>query len=128
MPHMFHPIFMAALKRPDLIFRHLANYAELIKEDLASQGKQLALRAACGLVALLFLFLALGLTGVSVMLGVLNGAFHWGLILVPAVAWVVAVLAGLVAMRSTLRRDIQGMQAEVQADLGMLNLAKDMKQ
>ncbi|RYG58063.1 MAG: hypothetical protein EON56_00830, partial [Alphaproteobacteria bacterium] len=78
---MVHPIFMTVLRRPDLLANHLANYAELVKGELSSFGTSVAVRAASAAVALVALLLALGLSGISIMLGYLHGSFNWVLII-----------------------------------------------
>lgn len=61
---MIHPIFKTALKRPDLVIHHLANYSELIR----CEG--LLVQAGAAVLAFISLLVALSLTGVAVMLGV----------------------------------------------------------
>lgn len=123
---MIHPIFMTTLKRPDLVFQHLANYADLLKCEAADIGKGLLVQAAAGVVAGVALILSLGLTGIAVMLGVLNGRFHWALVAVPAVAWLAAILAGLVAARSRIRDDVREVREEVERDLQILGGTKEL--
>lgn len=124
---MIHPIFMTALRRPELLFNHFANYAELVKAEVASIGTSLAIRAACAALAVVALMLALGLTGVAVMMGFLSGAFHWVLVIVPGVAWLLTLIAATVAMRSTMKRKVDDMKDEVDADLKMMRLIQEAK-
>ena len=124
---MIHPIFMAVLRRPELLFNHVANYTTLVKGELASIGNSLAMRAAGAVVALVAILLALGLTAVAVMLGVLHGAFHWVLIIVPATAWLLALIGGVLAMRSTVGTKVDDVKDELDADLTMLRLVKEAR-
>ncbi|MDM0108847.1 hypothetical protein QTH97_28160 [Variovorax sp. J22R24] len=124
---MIHPLFKAALKRPDLVLHHLANYGELLKCEAADAGKGLLVQAAAGVAAAVALLLALGLTGVAVMLGVLHGTFHWVLVAVPAVGWLGVIVGAVVATRSAVQRDIQDVRDEVERDLHLLRLAKELK-
>ena len=39
---MVHPIFMAVLRRPDLLAQHAANYVALLRENAADVGKRLS--------------------------------------------------------------------------------------
>ena len=94
---MIHPIFKATLKHPALMLRHLANYGDLLRCEATDVGKGLIVQATAALVAAVALLLALGLTGVATMLGVLDGRFHWALVAVPATAWIVALVGALVA-------------------------------
>ncbi|MGJ7506308.1 hypothetical protein [Variovorax sp. GT1P44] len=123
---MIHPIFKALLKRPELVVQHLANYVDLLKYELTDVGKGLLVQAVAGVVAAVSLLLALGLTGIAVMLGLLAGRFHWSLVGVPAVAWVGALVGGLLATRSKLREDVKGVSDEIERDVRVLRLAKEL--
>ncbi|MDM0078501.1 phage holin family protein [Variovorax sp. J2P1-59] len=124
---MIHPLFKAALKRPDLLLDHLANYAELIKCEAADAGKGLVVQATAGVAAAVTLLLALGLTGFGVMLGVFHGTFHWVLVAVPGVAWVGVIVGAVMASRSSVRQDIKDVRDEVERDLQLLRVAKELK-
>ena len=124
---MVHPIFMTVLRRPDLLANHLANYAELVKGELSSFGTSVAVRAASAAVALVALLLALGLTGISIMLGYLHGTFHWVLVIVPGAAWLLAVIGAALAMRSTTKDKVEDVKSEVEADFNMLRLIKEAR-
>ena len=118
---------MTALRRPELLFNHLGNYAELLKAELTSIGSSLALRAAMAAVALVSVLLALGLTGIAVMLGFLHGSFHWVLVIVPGVAWLMALIGALYARRSTLQEKVHDVKEELEADMQMLRLIKEAR-
>lgn len=118
---------MAVLRRPELLFTHIANYVELLKSELSAAGVSLAVRVASGVVALIALLLALSLTGVAVMLGFLQGAFHWVLIAVPAAAWLLLLICVVLAMRSTVKEKVDDVKNEVAADFSMLRLVKEAK-
>jgi hypothetical protein len=120
-----HPIFMAVLRRPELLFTHLANYVEMVKGELSAFGSSLAMRAASAVLALLALMLALGLTGTSVMLGFLRGSFEWVLVIVPGTAWLLAAIGAMLAMRSSSVKDkLDDVKDELEADVRMLGLVK----
>ncbi|MDM0022419.1 hypothetical protein [Variovorax saccharolyticus] len=123
---MIHPLFKTTLKRPDLVARHLANYVDLVQCEASDIAKGLLVQGAAAIVAILSLLLALGLTGVSVMLGVLAGRFHWALVAVPAVAWLIALAGAIMARRSKLREDIKDVRDELELDLKVLALAKEL--
>jgi len=118
---------MTAMRRPELLVRHAANYAALVKADLTAVGTSLAIRAAAGVVALVALLLALGLTGVAIMLGYIRGSFHWVLVIVPGVAWLMVLAGGLLAMKLSVKEKLHNLQDEVEADLQTLRLIKEMK-
>jgi hypothetical protein len=124
---MIHPIFMTVLRRPDLLANHFANYAQLVKGVLSAVGASLATRAAGVAVALVAVLLALGLTGVAVMLGFLQGSFHWVLVIVPGVAWFLVLVGGVFAMRSSTKAKVEEVKDEVEADFNILRMVKEAK-
>ena len=118
---------MTALRRPELLFTHLANYAELVKGEVSSLGTSLAIRAASAVVALVALLLALGLTGIAIMLGFLHDSFHWALVIVPGVAWLLVLVGVSLAMRSTVKEKVEDVKDEIEEDFRMLSLVKKAK-
>lgn len=123
---MVHPIFVAVLRRPELLFTHLANYVELVRGELSAVGSSLAMRAASAVVALVALLLAVGLTGIAVMLGFLHGSFQWVLVIVPGAAWVLVLIGVVLAMRSsTVKEKVDDVKDEMEADLRMLRLIRE---
>lgn len=123
---MIHPIFKTMLKRPELVMRHLANYADLLRCEMADVGKGLLVQACAGVLAVVSLLLALGLTGIAIMLGVLYGRSHWALVAVPAVPWLGALAGGLLASRSKVAEDVRDVREEVELDVKILQLAKEL--
>lgn len=124
---MIHPIFKTVLRRPDLIAGHLGNYAELLKGEAKAFGMSVGVRAAGAAMAFVALLLALGLTGVAVMLGVLNGSFHWILALVPGVAWLLALGGGLLALKLPTPAPVDDVKDELARDLKALRLVQEAK-
>lgn len=124
---MIHPIYMTALRRPDLVAAHLRNHVELVKKELGDAGRSIAYKVAGAIVALVALVLALGLTGIALMLGALHGSFHWALLAVPGVAWVLTIAGVIVAMKSSLRDDVQDVKDELEADLAALRTVKEAR-
>lgn len=118
---MIHPIFVVALRRPDLLATHVSNYGELLKSELVSVGSSLAIRAASAAVALVALLLALGLSGVAVMLGMVQGTFHWVLAIVPGVAWLLMLVSVAILMRPTVRARFDEIKDQFQADCKILS-------
>lgn len=119
-----HPIFITTLRRPDLVIRHLSNYGEMVKAELAAVGRSFALRAAAAAVALVTLLLALGLSGIAVMLGFLQ-AYHWVLLVVPGVAWALSAISILYALRPSVQAHVDGVKDEIEADVRMFRLIKE---
>lgn len=120
---MFHPVFKLVLGRPDLIAEHLANYGALVQQEAAETGRGFAAKVIAGLIALVSATLALGLTGVAVMLGGLHGSFHWVLVIVPGVAVLVAAVCGWVAVRPVANRGFADVRAQVEADIRAMRTA-----
>lgn len=121
---MIHPVFMTVLRRPDLAASHVANYVELFKSELSTLGTSLVVRAVSAALAVVALVLALGLTGVAFMLGYIHG-FHRVLVVVPAVAWAVAAIAAVLAMRSNFKERVNEVKEEFDADLELLRMVKE---
>jgi len=122
---MVHPIFMAVLRRPDLLAQHAANYVALLREIVADVGKGLAVRAACWGVAAIGLLLGLGLGGVAVMLGVLHGRFEWVLLAVPGVAFAIAIVGAIVALRPVVKPEVDELREQMEADRVALRMMKE---
>lgn len=117
---MIHSFYKAALKRPDLVVRHLANYGALVRCEIGDVAKGVVTQAISGIAAFVLLLLALGLTGIATLLGVLEGRFHWALVAVPGVAFAGAGLAGFLATRSRVRKDVEQVREEVALDLKLM--------
>ena len=124
---MIHPLFRTALRRPDLIAAHAAHSVELVKAQMSATGSSLAVRAAGAALALALalvaILLALGLTAVAVMLGYLQG-YHPVLLVVPGVAWALAAVGTLLALRSKLRARVDEVKGEIHSDLEIMRLVK----
>ncbi|MEJ8820790.1 hypothetical protein WKW80_01915 [Variovorax humicola] len=120
---MLHPIFSTVLGHPELFADHLANYAALLREEGAVAGRAIVARLVAGVLAAVSAMLALGLIGIAVMLGVLHGSFHWVLVAVPAIAVLLAVMAGLYASRTTPSHAFEEVRAQLDADVRALHIA-----
>lgn len=120
---MFHPVFKLVLGRPDLIAEHLVNYGALVQQEASETGRGIAAKVIAGLVALVSATLALGLTGVAIMLGALHGSFHWVLVAVPGVALLVAAICAWVAVRPVANNGFADVRAQVEADIRALRAA-----
>ena len=89
---MLHPLFATLIKRPDLIADHVSAYVELITQETSGVTADWVKRGlAWALVALGALVFVL-LSGIALMLGVLNH-FHWVLLAVPGVVLLLTLLA-----------------------------------
>jgi len=124
---MLHPIFYTVLRHPELIAEHASNYAALIRLETAEASKGLVARLIAGVLAAVSAMLALGLTGTAVMLGMLQGSFHWVLVAVPGVSAVIALIAGYVAARPVEFHGFNELRAQVDADIDALHAAGEAR-
>jgi hypothetical protein len=124
---MLHPIFYTVLRHPELIAEHASNYAALIRLETAEASKGLVARLIAGVLAAVSAMLALGLTGTAVMLGTLQGSFHWVLVAVPGVSAVIALIAGYVAARPVEFHGFNELRAQVDADIDALHAAGEAR-
>jgi len=120
---MLHPIFSTVLGHPELIADHIANYAALVRQETAEAGRGLVARLVAGVLAAVSAMLALGLIGVAVLLGVLQGRFHWVLVAVPGVAVVIAAVCAWMAARPRPSHAFDDLRSQLDADLQALHNA-----
>ncbi len=113
---MVHPIFSVLITRPELVVDHVAGYAALVQEEASSVGVQVAKRAIAWGVAVMGLLVFLVLAGVAVMLGVMQGGFHWILVIAPGAALAVSVVAWNVARQSLPAKAFTELKAQLDAD------------
>ncbi len=112
---MIHPIFSVLIKRPELVMDHVAGYAALVQEEASSVGLELIKRAIAWGIAVLGLITFLVLAGVAVMLGAVH-EFHWALVLAPAVALAVAIIAFGIARQQLPGKAFAELKAQLDAD------------
>lgn len=121
-----HPIYGALLRRPDLLAAHVSNYVALAKEEAGSVARGVAVRAAAGAAAGVAILLALGLTGVAVMLGAIHDEFVWALVIVPGIAWLIGVIGLLLALRPAQMEVVRDLKTQVEADVAALRVAGEI--
>lgn len=113
---MAHPIFSVLIARPELVIDHVAGYAALVQEEASTVGSQLARRVIAWVVAVLALVVFLVLAGVAVMLGAMQGQFHWALVAAPGAALLLSVLAWSVARQPLPAKAFAEVKAQLDAD------------
>jgi hypothetical protein len=113
---MLHPIFSLLIKRPELVIDHVAGYAALVQEEASSVGTEVAKRAIAWVVTLFGLLIFLVLAGVAAMLGVMQGEFHWILVVVPAIALVISVVSWSIARQRLPAKAFTELKAQLDAD------------
>ena len=112
---MVHPIFSVLISRPELVMDHVAGYASLVQEEASSVGVEVAKRVIAWAVAASGLLVFLVLAGVAVMLGSIHG-FHWSLVLAPATALLVSVVAWNIARQRLPAKAFAELKAQLDAD------------
>src|SRR5215207_10131259 len=113
---MVHPIFSVLITRPELVMDHVAGYAALVQEEASTVGLEVAKRAIAWGVALFSVLIFLILTGVALMLGAVNGDFHWALLVVPAIPLVLAAIAWSIARQRLPSKAFTELKAQLDAD------------
>lgn len=113
---MLHPIFSVLISRPELVVDHVAGYAALAREEASSVGLEVVKRAVAWGVALFAFLTFLILTGVAVMLGAVQGQFHWALVMVPAIALAAALVAWNAARKRLPEKAFSSLKAQLDAD------------
>lgn len=119
---MLHPLFSTMVKRPDLVVDHVSAYAALAHQEAISAGTDVLARAAAWMLAVLTGVVFLGLTGVAVMLGLMQNQFHWVLVLVPAVALLLVVFAILRALKPWQTERFSELKAQIDSDIRALRM------
>jgi hypothetical protein len=113
---MVHPIFSVLIKRPELVMDHVAGYAALVQEEASTVGVEVAKRVIAWGVAVFALVVSLVLAGVAVMLGAMQGQFHWVLIAAPGAALLLSVVAWSVARQRLPAKAFSELKAQLDAD------------
>lgn len=113
---MLHPIFTVLISKPELVMEHVSGYANLVREEAASVGTAVAMRAVAWAVCLFALLVFLVLAGVAVMLGAVQQTFHWTLVVVPGIALAIAVGGFLVARQRLPEQAFTELKAQLDAD------------
>ena len=68
----------------------------------------------------------LEITREHLMLGALQG-YHWALVAVPGVAWLLTAVGAMVAMKASVRDDVQDVKDELEADFAVLRTVKEAR-
>jgi hypothetical protein len=121
---MVHPIFSVLITRPELVMNHVAGYAALVQEEASTVGVQVAKRAIAWGIAVLALIVFLVLAGVAVMLGAMQGEFHWVLVAAPGAALLVSVVAWNVARQRLPAKAFTELKAQLDADAQALRTVR----
>jgi hypothetical protein len=120
---MVHPIFSVLISRPELAADHIAGYAALVHQEASTVGVAVARRVIAWGVAVLSFIVFLVLAGVAVMLGVMQGEFHWILLVAPGVALLLAVSSWSIARQRMPTNIFVELKAQIDADAQALRAA-----
>ena len=113
---MLHPIFSAAIQRPDLIVEHMSAYGALLSQDAKAVSNQLLSRVLAYLLAVICGSVFISMVGVALMLGFVYNQFHWVLVIVPASALFMTVLAAVKATRPLAQNHFAEFKAQLSSD------------
>jgi hypothetical protein len=119
---MLHPLFSTLVKRPDLVVDHIAAYGALFHQEAVAAGTDLITRVAAWVVAVLCGVVFLGLTGVAVMLGLMQNQFHWVLVVVPGAALLLVVAAVVRALKPWQTEQFPELKAQIDSDARALRM------
>ena len=114
---MLYPFLKTLLLRPRLLATHLGNYLDLLRSETRVSVRQCTITAVAWLVCAGAFLLSLSMVGMAVMLGVMLNSFHWALAVVPAVRFLIAVVAAAVACRKVNYSPLQEIKQQLAADL-----------
>ena len=120
---LVHPIFKVLIRRPELVVEHLSGYAALAQQEASTLGAEVLRRAIAWGVSAVSFIVFLVLAGVAVMLGVMQGEFHWILVLAPGAALALALVAMTVARKSLPTQAFVQLRGQLEADAQALRMA-----
>ena len=120
---MLHPLFSTLVKRPDLVVDHISAYAELLQVEAGDLVRDLLMRAALWIVAVIAGAVFLALAGTAVMLGLLQNQFHWGLIAVPGTALLLLFVVVIRAIKPWKTERFPELKAQVACDVEAMRAA-----
>lgn len=120
---LVHPIFKVLVRRPELVVDHLSGYAALATQEASTLGADMLRRAIAWGVAAVAFVVFLVLAGVAVMLGFMQGQFHWVLVLVPGGVLALALVAMVIARQSLPIQAFVELRGQLDADAQALRMA-----
>lgn len=120
---LVHPIFKVLVRRPELVIDHLGGYAALAHQEASTLGAEVLRRAVAWGVAAASFLVFLMLAGVAVMLGFMQGQFHWVLVLAPGAALSLALVAMVIARHPLPTQAFVELRGQLEADAQALRMA-----
>ena len=117
---MIYAFLKALLLKPQLLINHLRNYVELVGSEAQIAARHWVIKVVAlvtfGICMLLFLIMA----GVAVIVGVMQGQYHWILILVPAIPLALACIALIVGLQKPASAPVASIKQQFVADMQAL--------
>ena len=120
---MLHPLFATIIHRPDLVVDHLSAYGTLLRLEASSASSELLMRGVGWVLALFAGVIFLGLAGIAIMLGFVNGHFHWVLVIVPGVPLVISAIAFAIANKPVRSEYFKEIKTQIKSDAQALQAA-----
>ncbi len=124
---MLHPLFTVLIRRPELVVEHLAGYGALLHEEFSDIGSQMARRAVAWGAMVVMASVFITLTGVAVMLGLVEQEFHWALVAVPAIALIATGACFLFARTPMPAGRFDALKNQIDADVQAMRIAGERK-
>ena len=119
---MLHPIFSTLIQRPDLVMGHLSAYGALFSQEAKTAAGELGKRALAWLLVVLCGSVFVSMTGVALMLGLMQNQFHWVLVAVPGAALLITIVALLQAKKPLDANHFNELKAQLSSDASALRL------
>lgn len=120
---LVHPIFKVLISRPELVVDHLGGYAALAQQEASALGVEMLRRAVAWGIAAVSFVVFLVLAGVAVMLGVMQGEFHWVLVFAPGMVLALALVAMVIARKTLPTQAFVELRGQLEADAQALRMA-----
>lgn len=120
---MLHPLFSTVVQRPDLVMDHVSAYAALFHQEATAAGSDLIKRALAWALAIVGGAVFLIFAGVALMFGFVQNQFHWVLVIVPAAALLLTLLAIVQARKPMSSERFPELKAQIDSDAQALRMA-----
>jgi uncharacterized membrane protein YGL010W len=118
-----HPLCSTIIRRPDLVVDHLSAYAALLTQEAGQASRALVNRALIFAIAVMSGFIFVVLSGIALMLGVLQNQFHWILVAVPGVMALCAISAFAWTKQAVLASHFTNIKSQFLSDAQALRIA-----
>ena len=118
-----HPLCSTIIRRPDLVVDHLSAYAALLTQEAGQASRALVNRALIFAIGVMSGVVFVILSGIALMLGVLQNQFHWILVAVPGVMALCAMGALTWTKKTILSSHFANIKSQFLSDAQALRIA-----